>query len=116
MDRQPQEKKKESFGSSILKKRSRHDADVLAEGKDLPTQMVEDAKNKHEEFKQVKSDLDDCVAKAHQNLDMARQIIKDNVRKEGNPDGVLTRKEAQYTECLDFKYRELENLFRKDQS
>lgn len=54
------------------------------------------------------------MAKAHQNLDEVRQIIKDNVRKEGNLDGVLTRKEAQYMECLEMKYRELENLFRED--
>ena len=66
-------------------------------------------------FQDVKSDVDDRMAVIHNTIEEVRQIIMKNLHSKNNLDGVLTRKLAQYTECLELKYRELEDLLRQDE-
>ena len=63
----------------------------------------------------MRSDDDDKMAVIHNTIDEVRQIIESNLNNQGNLDGVLTRKLAQYTDCLVLKHRELEDLFRQDE-
>ena len=48
--------------------------------------------------------------------EMIRLVIKDNLRSEDNPTGLLTKKEADYLECFELKNRQLGELFEQDEA
>ena len=108
--RQPQEK---SLGDSILEKRKRQDAEIVAEGNFLPSEILQEVNDQKAKFLKVKSDIDVKMTVVNQTLEEVRQTIRDNLQSENNLNGVLTCKEIQYISCLELKqHRGLEQLFK----
>ena len=89
--RQPQEK---ILGDSILEKRKRQDAEIVAESNS--SEIIQEAKDHKMRFVHLKSDLDGKMIVVHQTLDEVRQMVRDNLQSENNLDGVLTQEAAKY--------------------
>ena len=53
---------------------------------------------------------------AHEKLTKVKKAVKANMRNEQNPDGLLTREERAYMNCLELQERELEELFEEDEA
>ena len=48
------------------------------------------------------------MQEVHEGLSQVRLMIKGNIQSQANPEGLLTRSEAKYLECLELKHVELE--------
>ena len=49
-------------------------------------------------------------------LDALQQKVKANLKTEQNPDGLLTRQESKYLDCLSIKHSEFENILMQDEA
>lgn len=47
---------------------------------------------------------------------MVRQQVKDNCRTEQNPDGVLTGRAQDYTDCLELRGQDFEQMLEQDRA
>ena len=110
---EPQES---STRSKILSKQQNYASKILNEGKKLPEEMVAVAEQKLSGFNSLKSEIDDGMARAHQELDGVRMKIRENILSNENTDGLLTGKYDDYIKCLEINYRDLELLLRKDEA
>ena len=118
MSNEPQEESKEarkSVSTSLVEKSQKYGHEMTAVSNDLPGEIIAGAEQKLVRLHQVNSEVDDKMAVVYQTLREIRQIIRSNLHNKGILAGVLTQEEAQYMACLELKYRELEELFGKDE-
>ena len=82
----------------------------------LPEEMIAVAENRISTFRQLKSEIDSKMAEVHEGLSQVRQMVKGSVQTTANPEGLLTRNEAEYLMCLNLKHVEFEQLLQKDEA
>jgi len=58
---------------------------------------------KIEDFKAIKGQIYADLQVAHEKLDAAKLKVRANLRSAENPNGLLTRHEQAYIECLEVK-------------
>ena len=63
---------------------------------DGPDNLIEQARKKMEDFRQLRSEIDNDVFVMKEFIRDLKKKIKDNIRSETNPDGLLTQKELNY--------------------
>ena len=78
--------------------------------------MVKQAQRRFDGYNSLKGEIDEDMAKAHESLDRVRGKIRKNVLNEQNLHGLLTGDKNDYLQCLEMNYRDLEQLFRKDEA
>ena len=52
----------------------------------------------------------------HERLASVHSIVRENVVCEKNPDGLLTKGEANYIQCLQLQHVQLEELLQQDEA
>lgn len=80
----------------------------------MPSDVEKSATAKIKEFKNVKDIVFKKLYLAQKRLNEAKREIKANVRSSQNKDGLLLGYEKAYLDCLMFKMKEFEALFRQD--
>ena len=77
-------------------------------------EIVKSAEDKCEGLTCLKAKIDEELDEVDSKLGNVRQIIKDNIQRELNPDGLLICPENSYLKCLDLRRQELDELFAAD--
>ena len=70
---------------------------------------------KLEGFRELKKELDGYMQEVLGKLDLMKSRIKDNIKSDANPEGLLLSKEEKYMQCLETKHEELEKVYRSDE-
>ena len=78
--------------------------------------MISEAKEQRQEFLSLQSHLKADFAELIVKQAEFRQKVKSNMRTKENPNGVLTRKESDYFECLEIKHEQFTNLLSQDEA
>ena len=61
---------------------------------------------------ELKQEIDSQLSVVHERLDSVRALIRANARSEQNVDGLLTKGESRYLDCLELQRARFEDLFR----
>ena len=85
---------------------------ALTTGGKVPDEIIEKAELRLQNFKQVRSEIDDEVVQVLEVLTSLAQRIKDNLQTDDNPEGVLELPEEEYLSCLDVRHRDLDEILR----
>ena len=102
---------------TLLVKRKTHDQELFKEGGALPQELITNAENKLQGFKEVKSDSDTKMLRVHEAAKEVQKTIKSNLYdKAGKTGGHLVQKEADYLAWHQMRHLGLEQLLRKDEA
>ena len=71
---------------------------------------------KLEGFRELKTELDGYMQEVLGTVDLMKSRIKDNVKSDANPEGLLLSKYEKYMQCLETKHEELEKVYRSDEA
>ena len=82
----------------------------------MPEEIASKARSQLESFKELKSKIYEDLLVVHEKLEAAKKKVRENLKGPRNRNGVLTRQERAYIECLEVKKEELEVLFQEDEA
>ena len=72
----------------------------MEKGKTAPSEIVSCAEGKVEGFKSLKNIIDSDLMSIHEKIEGIKTKIKDNIKNNQKPEGLLTRNEQDYLRCL----------------
>ena len=71
---------------------------------------------KLEGFRELKKELDGYMQEVLGTVDLMKSRIKENIKSDVNPEGLLLSKQEQYMQFLETKHEELEKVYRSDEA
>ena len=80
--------------------------------KNLPGEILKAAESKISSFNKLKTEIDSGISEIHEKVKVVSKRIRENIKCEQNPEGLLTRKESDYLRCLRIEYRTLKDMFK----
>ena len=81
-----------------------------------PQELQSHAKNQIDAFNLLKGEIYAELLAVHEGLGRVKQKVSANVKSPQNPNGLLTRQEQAYNDCLELKKCEFEVLLQEDQA
>ena len=82
---------------------------------DLPAAMIAVAEQKIIGMDVLKAQIQEKMAAINERVDDLKNLIRENTVNEVNENGLLTKSQADYFDCLDVKPQQLEQLLRQDE-
>lgn len=91
-----------------------HSHSILISSKSVKEELTQQAQGKRDGLANLQAYFEAVLSTVLDKLDGLKRVVQENIKSEQNPDGLLTRSEQDYIDCLELNYHEFQTLLVQD--